>query len=53
MSILKIENPGPEGASMVFLLLRQSAEVSKNSKSQIRREKVASTKLVIIVKQNK
>jgi hypothetical protein len=40
LSILKIENPNPEGASMVFLLLRQSAGVmehrkTSNSKHQI------------------
>jgi len=30
LSILKIENPGPEGTSMVFLLLRQSAGVMEH-----------------------
>jgi hypothetical protein len=39
LSILKIENPSPEGTSMVFLLLRQSAGVSKNSISQISNNK--------------
>jgi hypothetical protein len=32
LSILKMENPGPEGASMVLLLLRQFAGVMEHDK---------------------
>jgi hypothetical protein len=35
LSILKIENPSPEGALMVFLLLRQPAGIQEYQKFQI------------------